>query len=100
MNISDVSGKAKTVEGAAKNLGAIAAVLTKIGSIFGSIAHYLGVFKGGLVNIGLTSGQSNIIIAIVILIAFLFLLKFLGGLTKILIIVLVIWVLVSIIGLV
>lgn len=96
----NLNASAKAVEGAAKNMGTIAAVFTKIASIFSSIAHYLGAFKGGLVNLGLTSGQSNIIILIVVLIAFLFLLKFLGALTKVLIIVLVIWVLISIIGLI
>ena len=74
--------------------------LGKIGSVFGNISHGIGSVILFLEGLGLTSTQAYVVIGLLALIALLFVFKFLAIITKVLIVVLILWVVVSIVGLI
>jgi hypothetical protein len=83
----------------AQDLSAGAGALSQIASIFANISYWIAIGIGFLTGLGLTQTQAYVVVGIVFLIAFLSVLKFLGLVTKILIVLLILWVFASIVGL-
>jgi hypothetical protein len=81
-----------------KNLQSVGGAMSQVGSVFASISGGVQYLLAALASAGLTQTQAMVIVGVLFLISFIAVLKFIVLITKLLIVGLIVWVVLSILG--